>query len=68
MPGSGIGRGAGSKSMIEGDSTSFGGAIGMALGAFLPFLTRMMGQGVYEIPKVEIAACSAVWSARMSVP
>ena len=25
-----------------------------AIGAFLPFLTRMMGQGVYDIPKVEI--------------
>jgi aerobic carbon-monoxide dehydrogenase large subunit len=31
-----------------------------AVGAFLPFLTRMMGQGVYEIPKVEISAYSAV--------
>jgi len=29
-------------------------------GAFLPFLTRMMGQGVYDIPKVEINARSAV--------
>ena len=31
-----------------------------AIGAFLPFLTRMMGQGVYEIPKVEVTARSAV--------
>ncbi len=31
-----------------------------AVGAFLPYLTRMMGQGVYEIPKVEISARSAV--------
>ena len=31
-----------------------------AVGAFLPYLTRMMGQGVYEIPKVEINARSAV--------
>jgi carbon-monoxide dehydrogenase large subunit len=31
-----------------------------AVGAFLPFLTRMMGQGVYEIPKVEVNARSAV--------
>jgi carbon-monoxide dehydrogenase large subunit len=30
-----------------------------AIGAFLPFLTRMMGQGVYDIPKVEINARSA---------
>jgi len=29
-----------------------------AIGAFLPFLTRMMGQGVYEIPKVEVTARS----------
>ncbi|MDQ1430487.1 MAG: aerobic carbon-monoxide dehydrogenase large subunit [Actinomycetota bacterium] len=29
-------------------------------GAFLPFLTRMMGQGVYDIPKVEINSRSAV--------
>ncbi len=29
-------------------------------GAFLPFLTRMMGQGVYEIPKVEIHARTAL--------
>src|SRR5262249_61017561 len=29
-------------------------------GAFLPFLTRSMGQGVYDIPKVEISARSAV--------
>jgi carbon-monoxide dehydrogenase large subunit len=29
-------------------------------GAFLPFLTRMMGQGVYDIPKVEINTRSAV--------
>jgi carbon-monoxide dehydrogenase large subunit len=29
------------------------------IGAFLPFLTRMMGQGVYEIPKVEVTARSA---------
>ena len=31
-----------------------------AIGAFLPFLTRMMGQGVYEIPKVEVTARTAV--------
>ena len=31
-----------------------------ATGAFLPFLTRMMGQGVYDIPKVEINARSAL--------
>ena len=31
-----------------------------AIGAFLPFLTRMMGQGVYEIPKVEVTAKTAV--------
>ena len=31
-----------------------------ATGAFLPFLTRMMGQGVYDIAKVEINARSAV--------
>jgi len=30
-----------------------------AIGAFLPFLTRMMGQGVYDIPKVEVTARSA---------
>jgi len=30
-----------------------------ATGAFLPFLTRLMGQGVYEIPKVEIGSRSA---------
>ncbi len=29
-------------------------------GAFLPFLTRMMGQGVYDIAKVEIGSRSAV--------
>jgi carbon-monoxide dehydrogenase large subunit len=29
-------------------------------GAFLPFLTRLMGQGVYDIPKVEINSRSAV--------
>jgi carbon-monoxide dehydrogenase large subunit len=29
-------------------------------GAFLPFLTRTMGQGVYDIPKVEISSRSAV--------
>jgi aerobic carbon-monoxide dehydrogenase large subunit len=29
-----------------------------AIGAFLPFLTRMMGQGVYEIPKVEVTSKS----------
>jgi carbon-monoxide dehydrogenase large subunit len=29
-------------------------------GAFLPFLTRSMGQGVYDIPKVEISARAAV--------
>ncbi len=28
------------------------------IGAFLPFLTRMMGQGVYEIPKVEVTSRS----------
>jgi aerobic carbon-monoxide dehydrogenase large subunit len=31
-----------------------------AIGAFLPFLTRLMGQGVYDIPKVEINSRSAV--------
>jgi carbon-monoxide dehydrogenase large subunit len=30
-----------------------------ATGAFLPFLTRMMGQGVYRLPKVEVNARSA---------
>lgn len=30
-----------------------------AIGAFLPFLTRTMAQGVYEIPKVELNAVSA---------
>ncbi|MSO78560.1 MAG: xanthine dehydrogenase family protein molybdopterin-binding subunit [Acidimicrobiia bacterium] len=29
-----------------------------SIGAFLPFLTRMMGHGVYEIPKVEVTARS----------
>jgi carbon-monoxide dehydrogenase large subunit len=29
------------------------------IGAFLPFLTRSMGQGVYRLPKVEINARSA---------
>lgn len=29
-----------------------------SIGAFLPFLTRMMGQGVYEIPKVEVTGVS----------
>jgi carbon-monoxide dehydrogenase large subunit len=29
------------------------------IGAFLPFLTRMMGQGVYRLPKVEVNAISA---------
>jgi carbon-monoxide dehydrogenase large subunit len=29
-----------------------------AIGAFLPFLTRMMGHGVYEIPKVEVTSRS----------
>ena len=29
-------------------------------GAFLPYLTRMMGQGVYDIPKVEISARTAL--------
>jgi carbon-monoxide dehydrogenase large subunit len=30
-----------------------------AIGAFLPYLTRMMSQGVYDIPKVEISIRSA---------
>ncbi len=30
------------------------------IGAFLPFLTRSMGQGVYRLPKVEINSRSAV--------
>jgi aerobic carbon-monoxide dehydrogenase large subunit len=30
-----------------------------AIGGFLPFLTRMMGQGVYEIAKVEVNSISA---------
>jgi carbon-monoxide dehydrogenase large subunit len=30
-----------------------------AIGAFLPFLTHSMGQGVYEIPKVEVNSISA---------
>jgi carbon-monoxide dehydrogenase large subunit len=30
-----------------------------SIGAFLPFLTRMMGQGVYEIPKVQVNSVSA---------
>jgi carbon-monoxide dehydrogenase large subunit len=29
------------------------------IGAFLPFLTRMMGQGVYRFPKVEVNSVSA---------
>jgi carbon-monoxide dehydrogenase large subunit len=29
------------------------------IGAFLPFLTRTMGQGVYDIPKVEVYSASA---------
>jgi carbon-monoxide dehydrogenase large subunit len=29
-----------------------------SIGAFLPFLTRMMGQGTYEIPKVEVTGVS----------
>jgi carbon-monoxide dehydrogenase large subunit len=29
-----------------------------ATGAFLPFLTRMMGQGVYRLPKVEVNSVS----------
>ncbi|MCJ7438793.1 MAG: xanthine dehydrogenase family protein molybdopterin-binding subunit [Acidimicrobiia bacterium] len=29
------------------------------IGAFLPFLTRMMAQGVYDIPKVQLNAVSA---------
>ena len=29
------------------------------IGAFLPFLTRTMGQGVYDIPKVEVNSASA---------
>jgi carbon-monoxide dehydrogenase large subunit len=31
-----------------------------AVGAFLPFLTRSMAQGVYAIPKVELTSWSAV--------
>jgi aerobic carbon-monoxide dehydrogenase large subunit len=31
-----------------------------AVGAFLPFLTRSMAQGVYTIPKVELTSWSAV--------
>jgi carbon-monoxide dehydrogenase large subunit len=30
-----------------------------SIGAFLPFLTRTMGQGVYEIPKVQVNTVSA---------
>jgi carbon-monoxide dehydrogenase large subunit len=30
-----------------------------AIGAFLPFLTRTMGQGVYDIPKVQVNSISA---------
>ncbi len=30
-----------------------------AIGGFLPFLTRMMAQGVYEIPKVQLNTVSA---------
>ncbi len=30
------------------------------IGAFLPYLTRTMGQGVYRIPKVELNAKSAI--------
>jgi len=30
------------------------------IGAFLPFLTRSMGQGVYRLPKVEINSKSAI--------
>jgi carbon-monoxide dehydrogenase large subunit len=30
-----------------------------SIGAFLPFLTRSMGQGVYDIPKVQVNSISA---------
>jgi carbon-monoxide dehydrogenase large subunit len=42
------------KARIVGDAGAY-----PATGAFLPFLTRMMGQGVYRIPKVEVYAISA---------
>src|SRR5204863_9662094 len=29
-----------------------------SIGAFLPFLTRTMGQGVYDVPKVEVNSIS----------
>ena len=31
-----------------------------SIGAFLPYLTRLMGQGTYRIPKVEVRSVSAV--------
>jgi len=39
---------------IVGDGGAYPG-----IGAFLPYLTRMMSQGVYDIPKVEISIRSA---------
>ncbi len=49
------GRIVGLRARIVADAGAYPG-----VGAFLPYLTRMMGQGVYEIPKVEITAQSAV--------
>jgi carbon-monoxide dehydrogenase large subunit len=40
---------------IVGDGGAYPG-----IGAFLPYLTRTMGQGVYRIPRVEINARSAI--------
>jgi carbon-monoxide dehydrogenase large subunit len=44
----------GLRAAIVGDGGAYPG-----MGAFLPFLTRMMAQGVYRIPKVEVNARSA---------
>jgi aerobic carbon-monoxide dehydrogenase large subunit len=49
------GRIVGVRARIVGDGGAYPG-----VGAFLPFLTRLMGQGVYDIPKVEIGARSAI--------
>jgi carbon-monoxide dehydrogenase large subunit len=49
------GRIVGLRAKVVADAGAYPGT-----GAFLPFLTRMMGQGVYDIPKVEISSRSAV--------
>jgi carbon-monoxide dehydrogenase large subunit len=41
----------GVRARVIGDGGAYPG-----IGAFLPFLTRMMGQGVYDIPKVQVHA------------